>query len=270
MRIAGPVMLRILAIGWHYPITDDMPGRHLFGDAKEFWNPDLPMGASYEDFSAAGERLLHNLMAYAHQRGMECVLGASVTMFPHEFKDMFHGAKPLSGMSRYTMIPGPETKMDDPGLIKLATAVLRTSVNTYPEADYLQLGVTEVRKWSSEYERVWKTLDAKYGLSKVQTPQASETAMEIEPKKAWTLDELLAKANQRRGYPGGVSRAVLGPARSGHRAGLGLRRETPLPSKTFTDRRGPRRWHADGVNHGCHVSRGRNDANSNQSGRQQR
>ena len=193
---------------WHYPITDDMPGRHLFGDAKEFWNPDLPMGASYEDFSAAGERLLHNLMAYAHQRGMECVLGASVTMFPHEFKDMFHGAKPLSGMSRYTMIPGPETKMDDPGLIKLATAVLRTSVNTYPEADYLQLGVTEVRKWSGEYERAWKTLDAKYGLSKVQPPQASAAAMEIEPKKTWTLDELLAKANQRRGYPGGASRAV--------------------------------------------------------------
>ncbi len=27
---------------FHYPITDDMPGRHIFGKEPEFWNPDLP------------------------------------------------------------------------------------------------------------------------------------------------------------------------------------------------------------------------------------
>ncbi|MEA1951603.1 MAG: hypothetical protein U9N87_09470, partial [Planctomycetota bacterium] len=182
---------------WHYPITDDMPGRQLFGDAKEFWNPDLPLGASYAEFSAAGEQLLHNLMGYAHKRGMESVLTAKVTAFPHEFKDSFTGARPMSSMSKYTMIPGPDTPMDDPGLVKLAKAVLQTSVNTYPEADYLQLGVTEQRKWSGEYKNAWKALDAKYGLSKSQGA-----------KTGYMLEKILEEARQRKNYPGGADRAV--------------------------------------------------------------
>ncbi|MGI8964575.1 MAG: alpha-glucuronidase family glycosyl hydrolase [Limisphaerales bacterium] len=32
-----------LFFGNHYPITDDMIGRSLFGSEKEFWNPDLPL-----------------------------------------------------------------------------------------------------------------------------------------------------------------------------------------------------------------------------------
>jgi len=176
---------------WHYPITDDMPGRRLFGAAREFWNPDLPLGASYGELAGAGEKLMHNLMAYAHQRGMECVLTANVTAFPHEFKDLLKGCQPLSSLSRYTMIPGPDTDLDDPGLKKLAAAVLRTSVNTYPEVDSLQLGVTEVRKWSGQYERAWKALDAKYRLS-----------------SHCTLEQVLARAGGRTGYPGGAERAA--------------------------------------------------------------
>lgn len=182
---------------WHYPITDDMPGRQLFGNAKEFWNPDLPLDASYAEFSAAGEQLLHNVMGHAHQRGMESVLTAAITAFPQEFKDSFTGARPLSSLSKYTMIPGPDTPMDDPRLVKLAETVLKTSVNTYPEADYLQLGVTEVRKWSGEYRQAWEALDAKYGLSKSQ-----------KPKRGWTLEEILSEAGRRKNYPGGADRAV--------------------------------------------------------------
>jgi len=36
-----------LWFGYRYPITDDMPGRELFGDKEEFWNPlalGLPQG----------------------------------------------------------------------------------------------------------------------------------------------------------------------------------------------------------------------------------
>ena len=40
---------------FHYPITDDMVGRHLFGDEVEFWNPDLPRDASYQAFRTAGD-----------------------------------------------------------------------------------------------------------------------------------------------------------------------------------------------------------------------
>ena len=194
---------------WHYPVTDDMPGRQLFGNAKEFWNPDLPVGAPYKEFAAAGERLIHNIMGYAKTRGMESVLTANVTAFPFEFKDSFAGAVPMSSLSKYSMIPGPHTPMDDPGLLKLARAVLKASVNTYPEADYLNLGVTEARKWSGEYRRAWKALDAKYGLSNPPETIGWEEAMGIkETENGRTLDEILAEAKQRKDYPGGAERAV--------------------------------------------------------------
>jgi hypothetical protein len=37
-----------------------------------------------------------------------------------QLEHSFTGARPLSSMSNYTMIPGPETLIDDPGLLKLA------------------------------------------------------------------------------------------------------------------------------------------------------
>ena len=70
---------------FHYPITDDMPGRRLFGKETEFWNPDLPRGASYQEFAAAGQRLVKGIFAHARQRGMQCAMDAALTEFPPEF-----------------------------------------------------------------------------------------------------------------------------------------------------------------------------------------
>ena len=138
---------------YHYPITDDMPGRRLFGAAKEFWNPDLPRGASYRDFAAAGEKLMHNLMAYARRRGMQCSLVAWPLEYPREFKAMVPGAQPVRQLGELTVVPGAETALDDPALERLASAVLRTTVNTYPEADYLALNMPEFRQWAGRYQR---------------------------------------------------------------------------------------------------------------------
>ena len=40
-----------LWFGFHYPITDDMIGRDLFGDEIAFWNPDLPYDADYQELT---------------------------------------------------------------------------------------------------------------------------------------------------------------------------------------------------------------------------
>jgi hypothetical protein len=177
---------------FHYPITDDMPGRTLFGDAEEFWNPDLPRDASFDDFAAAGERLLHNLMDYAHQRGMECVLVATLTEFPPEFAPRLKDAQKVHQLGEMTIVPGANTPVEDPALTELATAVLRATVNTYPEADYTALGCPEFRQWAGQYERAWQALDAKYGV-----------------RKARSLAEVIAAAEQRTDYPGGAERAVM-------------------------------------------------------------
>ena len=176
---------------FHYPITDDMVGRHLFGNEEEFWNPDLPRGASYEEFTAAGEQLIHNLIDYAHLRGIECVIVATLTEFPPEFAPLLKDAQEVHQLAELTVVPSAETDIDDPALTELATTVLRATVDTYPEVDYVALGMPEFRQWSGLYERAWQALDAKYGISSQHS-----------------LDDVLTAATQRSAYPGGEERAL--------------------------------------------------------------
>jgi len=176
---------------FHYPITDDMPGRHLFGREPEFWNPDLPRGASYQEFAAAGQRLVKGIFAHARRRGMQCAMNAIVTEFPPEFAPLLPDAEKVNQLGAMSVVPGPKTNVDDPAMSQLAIAVLQAIVNTYPEVDYLLLGMPEHRQWVGQYERAWQTLDRKYRLSeKVK------------------LAEVMAAAGRRTGYPGGSERAV--------------------------------------------------------------
>ncbi|MBU4400528.1 MAG: hypothetical protein KKE86_14490, partial [Planctomycetes bacterium] len=178
---------------WDYrlSITPDMIGRELFGDAKEFWNPDLPAAKDYQAFAAAGEKLLHNLIEYAHGRGMECAMTASLTDFPPEFAPMLKNSRKIKQLGNLSIVPGPDTPPEDPALTELAAAVLRTTVNTYPELDYIFLTTLEHRQWVGRYEQAWAALDAKYGISEV-----------------CSLAEVLAATKRRKDYPGGVERAL--------------------------------------------------------------
>jgi len=178
---------------YHFPITDDMVGRSLFGQASEFWNPDLPIHGSYQEFEAAGERLIHNLMAAAHSRGLECVLGlgSSLLEFPPEFAPLLKDPQKVKQLAELDVVPGPATPIDDPVLFEMSSTVLRAALNTYPEADRISFSAPEWRQWTDQYERAWQALDARHGISKVRS-----------------LAEVLAAANERKDYPGGVERAV--------------------------------------------------------------
>ncbi len=86
-----------LFLGLRFAISDDMPGRKRFGPSeRQFWNPDLPQDAGYEAFSAAGEKLIHSLMALGHQRGLECVVTASVGEYTEEFAPLLTGRRELT------------------------------------------------------------------------------------------------------------------------------------------------------------------------------
>jgi hypothetical protein len=176
---------------FHYPITDDMPGRRLFGSAKEFWNPDLPRGASYRDFVAAGERLVHSLMSYARGRGMQCSVVTSPLEYPPEFKALVPNAQPVHQLAEMTVVPGADAPPDHPALERLASITVRNTVNTYPEADFLAMNMPEFRQWSGLYKKAWDSLDSRYGIS-----------------KSCSLDSVLAAVKRRPDYPGGLDRAV--------------------------------------------------------------
>jgi hypothetical protein len=157
---------------YHYPITPDMVGRELFSDRPEFWNPDLPLNASYRELVAAGERLAHNLIEYAHRRGMECAIYADLTQFPPEFAPLLKDAQKVRQLGELMVVTGPETAVDDPQYSELCAAVLRAAVNTYPETDLVMVSMPEWRQWTGVYEDAWRTLDAKYGISGIRSLSA--------------------------------------------------------------------------------------------------
>lgn len=189
--------------GYRYPITDDMPGRGLFGEQTEFWNPDLPMPeAGYEQLAAAGRRHCHELIAYAHSRGMEASFVAAVTDFPKEFRSIVPDARSVQQLGELTVAPGPTARPDDPELAEIAGTVIRTILDTYPEADSYGFPVgTEWPSWIDLYQFAWRELDQRYGIEDVIS-----------------LEEVLRRASQRADYPGGPARSVAEV--KGHITGL--------------------------------------------------
>ena len=176
---------------YHYPITPDMPGRELFGDATEFWNPDLPLNSSYERFIEAGLKLGRALVLHAKSRGMEVAVSAPTTDFTPEFAPLLKGAERSGIRSGLTIVPGAETPLDDPQLAELALTTLKATIDTYPEADYVTVWMPEVRQWTGEYERAWKALDAKHGISRIRS-----------------LEQIFAAAARRRGSEVGRERVM--------------------------------------------------------------
>jgi hypothetical protein len=153
---------------YHYPITPDMPGRSAFpADTKEFWNPDLPVNGTPDQILQAGVGLQRALLDYGHSRGMECVINATVSEYPKEFAPLLGGAVPIRMLNQLTTTPGPDTKLDDPGLHKLSSAVVRATIDTYPRADRLNISINEWRQWTDQYKRAWDALDGKYRIGQV-------------------------------------------------------------------------------------------------------
>ena len=179
----------VLWYGYRYPITDDMPGRKLFGDGDvlEFWNPDLPgPQASSAETLAAGKRHCHALIAYAHSRGIEASFVGSITDFPKEFSPLVPEAQAVSQLGQLTVGPGSSVRPDNEALAELSGAVIRTIVDTYPEAESygFPLG-TEWNGWVDAYEWAWQELDKQYAVGQVTS-----------------LEAMLSKAGQRSYHDG--------------------------------------------------------------------
>ncbi|MFA6241294.1 MAG: alpha-glucuronidase family glycosyl hydrolase [Candidatus Hydrogenedentales bacterium] len=179
--------------GEHFPITDDMPGRSLFGNEKEFWNPDLPApDAGPGPMVEAGVRHTHALVAYAHSRGLDSNFVGAVTDFPKEYAPVVPGAQTINQLGQLTVGPGPSVLPDNPELKAIAGMVLRSIVDTYPEVDTYGFPVgTEWPSWVDLYEWSWKQLDTRYKLNEVTT-----------------LDAVLQAAGRRTEFTGGAERAV--------------------------------------------------------------
>src|SRR5262249_42773584 len=59
--------------------------------------------------------------------------------------------------------------VDDPVLAEMSMAVLRATINTYPQADRVAVAMPEQRHWIGDCQRAWQALDAKYQISQVRS-----------------------------------------------------------------------------------------------------
>ena len=99
---------------------------------------------------------------------------------------MLGGSVPIHMMGQLTTTPGPDTKLDDPGLHKLASTVVRTTIDTYPTVDRVNISINEWRQWTDQYQRAWDALDKKYQIGQITS-----------------LDNVLDASRHRAGYGSG-------------------------------------------------------------------
>jgi hypothetical protein len=195
LRLRG--LKRTSAVLWygdHYPITADMPGRRLFGNETEFWNPDLlTPNAPCDQLIAAGQRHMHELIAYARSRGIEASSVWSLTDFSKDFQTIVPGAQAVQQLGSLTVAPGPTIRPDHPELLELGGTVIRTILDEFSDAHSYGFPVgTELPSWVELYEWAWKELDRQYGIESVLP-----------------LKEALRRAGQRADHwDGGAARSV--------------------------------------------------------------
>ena len=159
----------VLWYGEHYTITPDMPGRKLFGAETEFWNPDLlTPQAPCDQLMAAGQRHMHELIAYARSRGIDASSVWAHTDFSKDFRSVIPDARTVSQLGELTVAPGPAVRPDNPDLMEIGGTLIRTIVNEYPDAHSYGFPVgTESPSWVDLYQESWQELDKQYGIERI-------------------------------------------------------------------------------------------------------
>ena len=150
--------------GFKYPIDGDVPSRAIFGGAAEFYNPDLAGKQNYEELTKAGIQLVRGVIDESHRVGMTVGLSFSPLEFPKEFAAALPDAKIVRQMTHLTIGPGAKQPPDDKLLAELATAQLRSFLETYPKLDAVYLTLPEFPEWDEHAEAAWKRLKKRAGL----------------------------------------------------------------------------------------------------------
>ena len=172
--------------GLEFPIEDDVVGREAFCGAHRFTNPDFAGCQTFDEMHEAFRSLMTAIIRHAHGRGLDVSLGFSVTDFPHEFKEHFSewsnlpsdAAVPVKnanfghlGTEYFGTDPTDVSyqNVDDPVLWELSKAIIKTYIETYPEADSWNVWSSEFTAPVTDVRKKWDSLDAKYRLSEVRS-----------------------------------------------------------------------------------------------------
>lgn len=186
----------VLFFGQRHPIDQDTIGREKFKGMSVFTNPEFVNAETPEELHRRAVALVRGIHEEARRLGMETVVSFEPFNWPKEFLKVMPAAQQADQLGRLTIQPGEEQSLDDPLLREMVIMVVRAYIETYPNADFIQVGVPEKRRWLSQGREAYRRLDQQYDLSGLES-----------------YDELCARARSRTSFPGGggrVERQVKG------------------------------------------------------------
>ncbi len=175
--------------GERYPIDDETIGYEYFDNMTEFTNPDYIGADTPGELVKRATNLIHGIIAEARSLGMETGLAIQPFDWPKEFMEVLPGSEPVKQLGNLTAGPGKAQSMDDPLLREMVTTIFSAYVETYPDADFIQVGMPEHRSWTEQARQAYEALNAKYGIEELGT-----------------FDELCTRARSRTSFPGGGER----------------------------------------------------------------
>ena len=179
----------VLYFGHRHPIGPETIGRDRFGSMEVFTNPELVGAESAEEVRRRAIGLVGGILQEAGRLGMETGLSIQPFQWPKEFMKVLPGSEMERQLGDLTAGPGVGQAMEDRGLREMVTTVFRAYVETYPDIDYIHVGMPEHRSWVGQAARAYRRLTARYPVPDLDS-----------------YNQLRRRARGRVSFPGGGER----------------------------------------------------------------
>ena len=148
------------------------------------------MGAeSAEEVRRRAIGLVGGILQEAGRLGMETGLSIQPFQWPKEFMKVLPGSEMERQLGDLTAGPGVGQAMEDRGLREMVTTIFRAYVETYPDIDYIHVGMPEHRSWVGQAARAYRRLTARYPVPDLDS-----------------YNQLRRRARGRVSFPGGGER----------------------------------------------------------------
>ena len=171
-----------LVYGFRHVIHKRSIGRDVIGRLGHYTNPDFQGAETYSERLAAGQRLMHGIIAAAHQRGLKFIMAHNFNYFPDEFhphlarwSKKHRIPKSIMAVERYSTLGlhadtgnaefGHLMTPLNPVYVEMVESWLTAVLETYPEIDSVLLTPAEFPPNAGGIEICWKQLSSRHKLA---------------------------------------------------------------------------------------------------------
>jgi len=201
----------MLYFGFKYPIDDDTIGKEKFGEMTEFTNPELYGAKSPAELVERGIALAGKILNEAKALGIQPGISIRPFEWHKQFMEVLPGSEIAYQVGMLEAGPGKNQSMEDPLLREMIATIVRAYVSTYPQAEYIHIGLPEHRSWVGFAPQAYDKFDKQYNLSDIGTydqlcakarnrsyalgNERSERMLKSDLAMLWFFDSLVREKN---------------------------------------------------------------------------